>query len=156
MSGIGIVIIITIYLITLRATRTEEHHSMLSTLLVLLVSALIFLCNGESAHAFLPVVPRGRSLPVIAHMAKPGQSDAQQRQERENEIRSTLAKLKSAGRVANGKKGGDLSQSMVDEAEAFFNKESPVRKFERQAKERKAREAAALLENEGEEEDSVG
>ena len=88
-------------------------------------------------------------------MAKPGQSEAQQRQERENEIRSTLAKLRSAGKVANNKNGGDLSHSMVDEAEAFFNKESPVRKFERQAKERKAREAAALLNNEGEEEEDL-
>jgi hypothetical protein len=69
-------------------------------------------------------------------MGRPGQSEAQQRQEREEEIRSKLAKLKSSGKM----KGG-TSESMMDEAEQFFNKETRLKKFERRAREREQREA---------------
>jgi len=75
-------------------------------------------------------------------MARPGQSEAQARQEREEEIRVQLARLKSAGKLKNGR--GD--KTMMQEAEDFFNQESPTRKFERIVKARKdaAEEAAAV------------
>lgn len=68
-------------------------------------------------------------------MARPGQSEAQARKEREDEIRGKLAKLK-----ADGKMKGGTAESMMEEAEQFFSKESPTRKFERSVKKR--REAA--------------
>ena len=75
-------------------------------------------------------------------MARPGQSEAQARQEREEEIRVQLARLKSAGKLKNGR--GD--KTMMQEAEDFFNQESPTRKFVRIVKARKdaAEEAAAV------------
>jgi hypothetical protein len=69
-------------------------------------------------------------------MAKPGQSEEQAKQERENEIRSKIAQLKSAGKF----KKTNPEESMMLEAEEFFNKESPIKKYERQKKEREQRE----------------
>jgi hypothetical protein len=72
-------------------------------------------------------------------MARPGQSEAQLKQEREDEIRATLARLQRDGKLPSQKGGGDPSESIMKEAEAFFNpKESPLQKFARQTAERKA------------------
>mmetsp|Transcript_2085 Transcript_2085/g.3186 ORF Transcript_2085/g.3186 Transcript_2085/m.3186 type:complete len:153 (-) Transcript_2085:318-776(-) len=73
---------------------------------------------------------------TMIKMARPGQSEAQQKQEREAEIRAKLAQLKSAGKM----KGGTAESTMA-EAENFFNQESPVRKLERRIKEQKQKEA---------------
>jgi hypothetical protein len=84
-------------------------------------------------------------------MARPGQSEAQARKEREDEIRQKLAQLKSSGKM----KGGTAS-SMMDEAEKFFNVESPARRFELRNKKRKAdAEAAALLAEESSSEEGT-
>ena len=69
-------------------------------------------------------------------MARPGQSEEQAKQERENEIRSKIASLKKAGKF----KKTNPEETMMLEAEAFFNKESPIKKFERRKKEREQRE----------------
>jgi hypothetical protein len=69
-------------------------------------------------------------------MARPGQSEEQAKQERENEIRSKIASLKKAGKF----KKSNPEETMMLEAEAFFNKESPIKKFERRKKEREQRE----------------
>jgi hypothetical protein len=77
-------------------------------------------------------------------MAKPGMSEERQRLEREAEIQSKISKLKSQGKMKN--KDG-TAQSAEDaamlEAEAFFSKPSPLRKFERSMAERKQRELEA-------------
>jgi hypothetical protein len=69
-------------------------------------------------------------------MAKPGQSEEQAKQERENDIRSKIASLKKAGKF----KKSNPEESMMAEGEKFFNQESPLRKFERRKKERELRE----------------
>jgi hypothetical protein len=69
-------------------------------------------------------------------MARPGQSEEQAKQERENEIRSKIASLKRAGKFTKN----NPEESMMLEAEEFFNRESPIRKFERRKKEREQRE----------------
>eukprot|EP00545_Synedropsis_sp_CCMP1620_P009836 CAMPEP_0119004248 /NCGR_PEP_ID=MMETSP1176-20130426/1037_1 /TAXON_ID=265551 /ORGANISM="Synedropsis recta cf, Strain CCMP1620" /LENGTH=190 /DNA_ID=CAMNT_0006955933 /DNA_START=99 /DNA_END=669 /DNA_ORIENTATION=+ len=84
-----------------------------------------------------------RSSSSAVFMARPGQSEAQQKREREDEIREKLAQLKSAGKM----KGG-TSDSMMDEAEKFFNKESPAKKFARATKKRLEAEAALQKEEE--------
>jgi len=85
-------------------------------------------------------------------MARPGQSEAQAKREREDDIRSQLARLKSAGKMKDGK--GD--QTMMAEAEAFLNQESPVRKFERKMKAIKdAAAAAAAAEEENKDTDDA-
>jgi hypothetical protein len=72
-------------------------------------------------------------------MARPGQSEAQQKQDREDEIRATLARLQRDGKLKSQQDGGDPSDSMISEAEAFFNPpESPLQKFARKTAERKA------------------
>lgn len=81
-------------------------------------------------------------------MVRPGQSEAQQRNEREEEIRQTLAQLKSSGKMK-----GATAKSMMEEAENFFNRPSPVRKFEKQVRERK--EAAAQQKKEDQDGDSL-
>jgi hypothetical protein len=139
------------------------HSINIMKIAALLVGSLVLLACGESAHAFsscfsttspnqhrhpLPDFARSQRISkqeVVLHMAKPGQSEAQQRQERENEIRSKMAKLKAAGRMD---KGGDGSASMMNEAEAFFNKDNPVR--------RRKKAAEALLKKQQEEEESKG
>jgi hypothetical protein len=77
-------------------------------------------------------------------MAKPGMSDERARQEREAEIQSKISRMKREGRMKN--KDG-TAQSAEDsamlEAEAFFSKPSPLRKFEKSQAERKRVEAEA-------------
>ena len=77
-------------------------------------------------------------------MAKPGMSDERARQEREAEIQSKISRMKREGKMKN--KDG-TAQSAEDsamlEAEAFFSKPSPLRKFEKSQAERKRLEAEA-------------
>jgi hypothetical protein len=119
--------------------------SRLSTVLVLLLA--LFGSQSTEVGAFSSPSPlvthhrihQGSSSSITAlSMARPGQSEAQARKEREDEIRQKLAQLKSSGKM----KGGTAS-SMMDEAEKFFNKESPARKFELKNKKRKEEAAAA-------------
>jgi hypothetical protein len=85
-------------------------------------------------------------------MAMPGKSEAQRKQERENEIRAKMSKLKSEGRMNKGK-DVTTEDSMMIEAEAFFNKESPFKKYQQRKMEREQREAEQKKkEEEGEEE----
>jgi Skp family chaperone for outer membrane proteins len=72
-----------------------------------------------------------------AAYAAPGMSDERRKQERDAEIRSKIAKLKREGKMKNkdGTRSGE--DSAMFEAEAFFNRTSPVRKFERKLAERK-------------------
>eukprot|EP00339_Tiarina_fusa_P024795 CAMPEP_0117030418 /NCGR_PEP_ID=MMETSP0472-20121206/21960_1 /TAXON_ID=693140 ORGANISM="Tiarina fusus, Strain LIS" /NCGR_SAMPLE_ID=MMETSP0472 /ASSEMBLY_ACC=CAM_ASM_000603 /LENGTH=151 /DNA_ID=CAMNT_0004738491 /DNA_START=49 /DNA_END=504 /DNA_ORIENTATION=- len=131
-------------------------NGILEALLLLAVTVSFLVC-GDSVHAFSSTA-RNYDRTTIRHqqvhllyMGRPGQSEAQQRQDRENEIRSKMAKLKSAGRM---NKVGDGSESMMNEAEAFFNQESPLRKLERATKARKeAAETEALLTKQQHEED---
>jgi hypothetical protein len=138
---------------------------------VMAVLRCVSIFSGASVHAFSIVPdPKHFAAPMatekavshyfsarattttttVLYMAKPGQSESQKRQERENEIRSKLAQLKGSGKM---KKGG--SESIMAEAENFMNpKESPLRKFERAHKARQeaaAAEAALLAKNEPEE-----
>jgi len=87
------------------------------------------------------------------YMAAPGfKSEAQRKMERDNEIRAKIAMLKREGKM-NKKKdpetGIEESQedSTIKEAEAFFNKPSPLKKFaarkaERERKEKEEEEQA--------------
>ncbi len=86
--------------------------------------------------------------------AAPGMSDERRKQERESEIRSTIAKLKRQGKMKNKDGTGALSaeDSAMLEAEAFFNQASPVRKFEEKVAERLR--IASLLEREANEQKS--
>ncbi|KAI2509323.1 hypothetical protein MHU86_5076 [Fragilaria crotonensis] len=83
--------------------------------------------------------------------AAPGMSDERRKQERESEIRSTIAKLKREGKMKNKDGTGALSaeDSAMLEAEAFFSRASPVRKFEEKVAERLR--IASLLEHEANE-----
>ena len=67
-------------------------------------------------------------------MAAPGKSDMQAKQERDSEIRATIARLKSQGKIKRKNVNGDVETSPEDsamlEAEAFFNKPSPSVKFQ--------------------------
>lgn len=69
-------------------------------------------------------------------MAAPGKSDEIVKQEREAEIRSKIAKLKSQGKFKNKDGTQSAEDAAMLEAEAFFNKPSPIRKFEKMAAER--------------------
>ena len=94
-------------------------------------------------------VVAARTKSNIYHLcAVPGMSDERRKQEREAEIRSTIAKLKREGKMKSkgSATGGSLSEedSAMLEAEAFFNRASPVRKFEEKVAER--RRIASMLE----------
>jgi hypothetical protein len=69
--------------------------------------------------------------------AAPGMSDERRKQERDAEIRSTIAKLKREGKIKNKDGTRSAEDSAMLEAEAFFNRTSPVRKFEQKLAERK-------------------
>jgi hypothetical protein len=107
------------------------------------------------------VPPRTVASTVVATctalgMAKPGMSEERARQEREADIQSKISKLKSQGKFKNKDGGGKQSaeDSAMLEAEAFFSKPSPLRKFEKNQAERKQRELeAAALEAEAKKED---
>jgi len=81
-------------------------------------------------------------------MAAPGKSEEQAKQERDAEIRNKIAKLKRDGKIKNADGTKSAEDSAMLEAEAFFNKASPVRKFQERMAERKRIE---LLEVEAEE-----
>lgn len=72
--------------------------------------------------------------PSALRMVKPGQSEAQEKEQRAAEIRQKIAQLKSSGRF----KDTSAEESMMNEAEQFFSKESPLRKFERKKLKEKA------------------
>jgi cell division protein FtsB len=105
-----------------------------------MVTLLLLLLLLSSSHAWIGGGGAARcARSSRLTMARPGQSEAQQKQEREDEIRATLARLQRDGKLPSQKGGGDPSESMIKEAEAFFNpKESPLQKFARQNAERKA------------------
>jgi hypothetical protein len=92
-----------------------------------------------------PSTPNQGLARTVVFMVRPGQSEAQQRQEREEEIRVKLSQLKSSGKM----KGG-TTESIMAEAEEFFNKKSPVRKFEKFVRDRKEAEERQKKEDEGE------
>lgn len=117
---------------------------------------LLTLSAAASCSAFLPG-DRTRALSKLSQqqllwssysssvfMAKPGMSDERARQEREAEIQSKISRLKAQGKMKN-KDGTALSSedSAMLEAEAFFNKPSPSRKWERSVAERKRVETEA-------------
>ena len=88
-------------------------------------------------------------------MARPGQSEAQEREERADEIRRKMMQLKNAGKLNKSAAAGGEDSVML-EAEAFFNKESPLRKFERETQARKEKEALRKAQEEGEDEKDEG
>jgi hypothetical protein len=89
------------------------------------------------------------STTIRLSMAMPGQSDEQRRQEREQEIRAKMSQLKSQGRMNKG--GVSTEDSIMLEAEQFFNKESPFKKFQQKKLEREQREAEQKKKEEEEE-----
>lgn len=80
-------------------------------------------------------------------------SDAQRKNERDLEIRATIARLKRQGKLKNQK---ELSpeDSAIQEAEAFFNKPSPMKKYQERKAERDRIAAENEIANSGMEEDS--
>jgi hypothetical protein len=119
---------------------------------------LLFLATSSCSAFLLVTAPLGNNVlsvsvvpfstryadPVALFMAKPGMSDERARQEREAEIQSKISRMKREGKMKN--KDG-TAQSAEDsamlEAEAFFSKPSPLRKFEKSQAERKKVEAEA-------------
>jgi len=86
-------------------------------------------------------------------------SDAQRKNERDSEIRATIARLKRQGKLKNQNNddgGKELSpeDSAIQEAEAFFNKPSPIKKFQERKAERDRIAAENEIANSGMEEDS--
>ena len=126
--------------------KRERIYMLLSTtiplLLLLLVSCGAF-CTIPSQHM--------SSLSPTCLMAMPGMSEEQRKLERDNEIRQKIAKLKSQGKMGKTNKDGikeSPEDSAMAEAEAFFNKPSPAKKFELRRKAEKEREALLLKEKE--------
>ena len=104
-----------------------------------LLLVFLFLCG--TSHSFSLVATRRistRRAPLQTGIcrAKPGQSEAEAKAERALEISNKIAALKSAGKFKD-----NAEETMMQEAEQFMNKESPMAKFERRAKERKEKEA---------------
>jgi Skp family chaperone for outer membrane proteins len=112
-------------------------------MILVLLLALLLACQSTEVGAFSSS-SRFSQHRILQHpgsalsMARPGQSESQAKNDRENEIRQKLAKLKSSGKMK-----GDASSSIMDEAEKFLNMESPARKFELKMKKRKAEAEAA-------------
>lgn len=116
---------------------------------------LLFLQCGDSSRvsAFTPrsmhipspdpslSLVRGLST-ITAVYAKPGQSEEQRKQDREEQIRAKLSQLKNSGKM----KGGD--ESIMLEAESFFQQKSPARKFEERNRARKEEAARKKKEEE--------
>jgi hypothetical protein len=90
---------------------------------------------------------------VVLFMAAPGMSEERRKQERDAEIRAKISKLKREGKM--NKDGKSAEESAMLEAEAFFSKPSPVRKFEAWTAERKrvALEAEAEEERKGQDDE---
>ena len=146
--------------------KRERISMLLSTiplLLLLLVSCGAFCTipsqqspDLDSVGRFTLTTPRAvvSSLSPTYLMAMPGMSEEQRKLERDNEIRQKIAKLKSQGKMNKTNKDGikeSPEDSAMAEAEAFFNKPSPAKKFELRRKAEKEREALLLKEEEEEE-----
>lgn len=112
------------------------------------VSAYRNACSAFVSHNSVVV----RS--VTAAYAAPGMSDERRKQERDSEIRSKIAKLKREGKIKNKDGTRSAEDSAMLEAEAFFNRSSPVRKFEHKLAERKR--LASLAEGEATDEEEKG
>ena len=111
-----------------------------------LLLVFLFLCG--TSHSFSLVAKRRISasratLKTCLCRAKPGQSEAEAKAERALEISNKIASLKAAGKFKD-----NAEETMMQEAEQFMNKESPMAKFERRAKERKEKEAQERIEME--------
>ena len=145
--------------------KRERIYMLLSTiplLLLLLVSCGAFCTipsqqspDLDSVGRFTLTTPRAvvSSLSPTYLMAMPGMSEEQRKLERDNEIRQKIAKLKSQGKMGKTNKDGikeSPEDSAMAEAEAFFNKPSPAKKFELRRKAEKEREALLLKEKEEE------
>ena len=146
--------------------KRERISMLLSTiplLLLLLVSCGAFCTIPSQQSPQLDSVgrcsaqttPRAvvSSLSQTCLMAMPGMSEEQRKLERDNEIRQKIAKLKSQGKMNKTNKDGTKESpedSAMAEAEAFFNKPSPAKKFELRRKAEKEREALLLKEKEEE------
>ena len=107
------------------------------------VCMALFLCV-RSSSAFLSTPSRRRVTTVVSRvttilsMAAPGMSDDQCKQERDAEIHAKISKLKREGKMKNADGTKKLAEdSAMLEAEAFFNKTGPVKKFEPRMAERK-------------------
>jgi hypothetical protein len=87
-------------------------------------------------------------------MAIPGQSEEQRRQERQQEISDKISKLKNEGRMNKGSVAS-TEDSMMLEAEQFFNKESPLKKFARKKLEWEQKEAAEQKRKKEEDEEII-
>jgi hypothetical protein len=97
---------------------------------------------ARSSSAFLstPSRHRRRVTTVVSRVtttlstAAPGTSDDQRKQERDAEIRAKISKLKREGKMKNadGTKQSAEDSAML-EAEAYFNKASPVKMVEWQS-----------------------
>ena len=153
----------------IRTMMASSSSSSVATRSVFLGVLLIMLLCGDlggraAVEALSPSLTRSNALTrtwmssntntnihTRLEMARPGQSEAQARQEREEEIRSQLAKLKGAGKLKNGKG----SESMMNDAEAFFNQESPSQKFQRRQRERQEREERQQQQQQGDGNDTV-
>ena len=117
------------------------------------VCMALLLCV-RSSSAFLTTPSRRRVTTAVSRvtttlsMAAPGMSDDQRKQARDAEIRAKISKLKREGKMKNadGTKQSAEDWAML-EAEAYFNKASPVKMFEARMAERKR---VSLLEAEAE------
>ena len=137
--------------------KRERLSMLLSTiplLLILLVSCGAFctipspLLDSVGRSSSAQTTPR-----VVVSMAMPGMSEEQRKAERDNEIRQKIAQLKSQGRMTKTNKDGikeSAEDSAMAEAEAFFNKPSPFKKFELRRKAEREKEALLLKEKEEE------
>jgi hypothetical protein len=146
------------------SAKRESVYMLLRTkiplLLLLIVSCSAFCTIPSSPLLLDSVVGRNsaqtttpRAVVSSLFMAMPGMSEEQRKAERDNEIRQKIAQLKSQGRMTITNKDGikeSAEDSAMAEAEAFFNKPSPFKKFELRRKAEREKEALLLKEKEEE------
>jgi len=117
----------------------------------------IITTNGSGSGSSTSSSSNSRSCRRL-FMAAPGMSEAQRKNERDNEIRAKIAKLKREGKMKSRDKDGVVEEgqsqedSTMKEAEAFMNKPSPLKKFAERKAARERREAEAEKEKKEEEE----
>ena len=125
---IPFVLLVFLYIPPLEARKTSSFCAFCS--LPSLDSAMRGVVRSNKIAAMHDTDSRSSQAGLF--MAAPGKSDDIARNERNDEIRLKIAQLKSQGKLL--KNGEDAA--MV-EAEAFFNKPSPAKKFQDRIAERK-------------------
>ena len=115
----------------------QAKRTVIDTILLLLLCATRITnanpCRNSAFVSHSLIIDRRGTVAFAA----PGMSDERRKQERDAEIRSTIAKLKREGKIKNKDGTRTAEDSAMLEAEAFFNRKSPVRKFEQKLAERK-------------------